>query len=101
MGTAVYMDYHAGHSELSRSLRESFVSADGLQLLEQSSDSLVSQDAENKKLALDQVCTGILYSVMNELSTLLVCYIGEHFLILGNLGTGTCICISIMDPNPK
>jgi hypothetical protein len=55
MTAAVYMDYQVGHAELTRSLRASFRGGpDGLSLLEQSCDSLVSQDAENKKLVLDQ-----------------------------------------------
>jgi len=58
MATAVYMDYQTGHTELTRSLCSSFPEGpeEGLRLLEQSCESLVSQDAENKKLVLDQVC---------------------------------------------
>ena len=61
MATAVYMDYQTGHTELTRSLCSSFPEGpeEGLRLLEQSCESLVSQDAENKKLVLDQVCVGM------------------------------------------
>ena len=55
MTAAVYMDYHAGHTELTRSLQDSFLSPEGLRHLETSAEGLVSQDAENKKLVLDQV----------------------------------------------
>jgi hypothetical protein len=53
----VYMDYQSGHAELTRSLSQSFLEGpgQGIRLLEQSCESLVSQDGENKKLVLDQV----------------------------------------------
>jgi hypothetical protein len=53
----VYMDYQSGHAELTRSLSQSFLEGpgEGIRLLEQSCESLVSQDGENKKLVLDQV----------------------------------------------
>jgi hypothetical protein len=53
----VYMDYTSGHAELTRSLSQSFLEGpgEGIRLLEQSCESLVSQDGENKKLVLDQV----------------------------------------------
>jgi hypothetical protein len=53
----VYMDYQSGHAELTRSLSQSFQEGpgEGIRLLEQSCESLVSQDGENKKLVLDQV----------------------------------------------
>jgi hypothetical protein len=51
------MDYQSGHAELTRSLSQSFLEGpgEGIRLLEQSCESLVSQDGENKKLVLDQV----------------------------------------------
>jgi hypothetical protein len=65
----VYMDYQSGHAELTRSLCQSFQEGpgEGIRLLEQSCESLVSQDGENKKLVLDQAHSRYLFTMRVDL----------------------------------